>query len=296
MIKVCFISHHFKSPEIYLQQILKMTPGQSGKWKDMEAVTTPMAADFCAVFDGINKGLSVPLDRCLFFGEHPDCSPAYDEWPNMPARAKFPLKQFLNPGEWWLDYSYDFLAHLSLPTKTKNMICVFTGHTHNPMYIKRKEWIRGFCEYYKNLDLFGRPTANFTSDPILKKYHKGILGINNPIGQLGQHQTGKECLVDYKYSLEFDVGPTINYISERFYDAVLLWTIPFYFGSSNVHKYLPENSFQYVDSDKPNYASVVQTMENGFYEKNIPALSEARNLLLNKYQIWPYVYDTIKSL
>jgi hypothetical protein len=300
--KVCFISHHYKSPEVFLNTILKMTPGRKGIWKDMEAVLDPQQADFVAVFDGItdnrgvNVGLKVPLDRTLFFGEHPDCSPAYNEWTNTPALAKYPLKRFLNPGEWWLDYDYDYLMALDKPQKTKKLICVFTGHTHRPMYVKRKEWVKGFCQYYKELDLYGRPVSNFTSDPVLKKYHKGHLGVLEPIGVLGQHTTGKEGLIDYKYSLEFDVGPTIHYISERFYDAMLLWTMPFYFGSTNVHEYLPADSFRYIDTDKPDYKFVVDTMDSGYYDTHIDSLAIARDMLLNKYQIWPYVYDKIQEL
>lgn len=293
MIKVCFISWHFQNPEVFLQNIIKMTPGKSGIWKDMQAVIDPKKADFCAVFDGTN--VSIPMERSLFFGEHPACLRSYREWEEINALKKFPLKKYLNPGEWWLDYDYDYLSSLKNPAKTKDLICIFTAQDHTPIYAKRKNFVKCFCEVYPAIHLYGRPEANFKSDAILKKYYRGVLGVVNPKNVLGDHQVGKELLIDYKYSLEFDVGPTINYISERFYDAMLLWTMPFYFGSSNVHEYLPSESFHYIDMDA-DVQAVIEVMQGNYYEKNLEALAAARDLLLNKYQIWPYVYNAIKAL
>jgi len=290
MIKVCFVSWHFKDTATFLKNIIKMTPQKSGKWKDMVAVTNPDEADFCAVFDGTN--IKVPFDRTLFFGEHPDCLQSYREWEDIECLGKFPLKQYLNPGEWWLEYDYDYLMNLKPPQKHKNLLCVFTAHTHTAMYVKRKNFVANFCEQYSDIDLFGRPSANFTNDVVLKKYYKGVLGKTNPENVTGDHQLGKEILVDYKYSLEFDVGPTQNYISERFYDAMLLWCMPFYFGSNNVDKYLPKKSFRYIDMEK-GADQITKAIKNNYYEQNIDEIAKARDLLLNKYQIWPYVHDVI---
>jgi hypothetical protein len=259
----------------------------------MVAVTDPKQADFCAIFDGAN--VPIPHERSLYFGEHPDCTAAYSEWNNIAALRKFPLKRFLNPGEWWLDYDYDYLMKLKPPQKTKETICVFTAHNHSPIYVRRRQFVSQFCELYPSIHLYGRPVANFQSDPVLSKYHRGVLGVTSPQNVTGDHQTGKELLIDYKYSLEFDVGPTVNYISERFYDAMLMWTLPFYFGSSNVHEYLHPESFRYIDMNGGPQL-VVDTIRSGYYESHIEVLGVARDMLLNKYQIWPYVYDVIQSL
>ncbi len=160
IMKVCFVSHHFKNPTVYLRNIIKMTPGRSGRWKDMEAVTDPFKADFVAVFDGAN--VPIPQERALYFGEHPESMPSYTEWPRITARAKFPLRTHLNPGEWWLEWDYDKIAAYECPPKTKDLFCVCTGHTHMPMYVWRKEWLSKFLKTYgTNWDLFGRPSSNW---------------------------------------------------------------------------------------------------------------------------------------
>ena len=299
--KVCFISHHYASPTVFLEQIRKMTPARSGKWKDMEAITDPMNADFCAVFDGSN--VPVPADRTLYFGEHPDISAPYTEWKDKKALAKFPLKEHLNPGEWWLDYDYDYLMNLKPPEKTKDLICCFTGHQMRippphkfpDTYLKRRAWMNNFCQHAP-VDIYGRPAANFKGISPMTAQYKGVLGNVNPNGQLGEHTTGKEIFLDYKYSIEFDQGPTTNYISERFYDAMFCWTMPFYFGSTNVHEYLPERSFHYIDLNHPDASGTLEIIESNNYEDNLDALTEARWRLLNRYQMFPYVYDKIKEL
>ena len=52
--RVCFLSHHFESPEVFLDSIIKMTPGCKGVWKDMVAVTNPNEADYYIIMDGWN--------------------------------------------------------------------------------------------------------------------------------------------------------------------------------------------------------------------------------------------------
>jgi hypothetical protein len=100
--------------------------------------------------------------------------------------------------------------------------------------------------------------------------------------------------MDYKYDLMFDVGPTHNYISERMWDAFLLWCKPIYFGSDNVHEFVPKESFEYINILDLNEAKKIPEIIN--QEPNYKAIEEARDLCLNKYQVWAYVYNVIKGI
>lgn len=270
-----------------------MTPNRSGKWKDMIAVTDPFAADFVAIMDGEN--CPIPHDRAIYYGEHPDCLPAFRRWENKQALVKLPLDKYLNPGEWWIDYDYDTISKMPYPQKNKKLFCSCTLKTSAEMYLKRVRFLEKIAPKYSGLELYGRPKANYTRNPILNKYHKGELGnvnISREQAGMGLHTTGKEIIRDYKYSLEFDNGLTTNYFSERFYDALFMWTMPVYWGSSNVHQFIPENAFRYVDLDNPSEVDrIIKLAESDFAEKHIEDMSRARDLLLNKYQIWPYIYD-----
>ena len=315
---ICFVSWHFKTPQIFLNYLIKMTPNCSGKWKNMEAITDPEAADYVIIMDGWNQKIS--HNRIIYFGAHPkvegnNLSPAFRTFKDKTCLAKITLDKFLNPGEWWLDCTYDELSNMTPPEKKSALpiACIMTYQTHNPMYEQRIKFMEGFMYHFPQaalwLDLYGRPEDKFWANQNFKWVYRGALGKNKPDGTLNEHTQGKNILKDYKYSLEFDVGPTKNYISERFYDAMLLWCIPIYFGSTNVHEFLPPESFQYIDiydTSPENYKKLFQsltflTKNDIFYCKGKitpigKAMEEARWLLLNKFQIWPYTYDVINNL
>jgi hypothetical protein len=302
MIKVCWISPYIKTPELFLQTIIKMTPNRKGVWKDLQAVSDPLKADFVLVMDWTD--IKIPLDRTIFFGEHPSCLKNYRAYTDMlnSALLCLPLNKFLNPGEWWIDYDYDYLSALKPPVKTKKSVCCFTAKTSSVyprMYGDRLKFMEKMVQNYKDIDIFGRPEANFRANPILNPVYKGVMGNPNPNGLLGEHMSGKESLINYRYTLEFDNGPTKNYFSERFYDSMLLWCMPIYWGSSNVHEFLPENSFRYVDIE--NYSmqevtKIINILESDYREQNMEALTIARDMLLNKHQMWAYMHEIIHNL
>lgn len=298
---VCFLSHHYASPQAFLNTLLKMTPKCSGKWKEMTLITDPMKADFCVVIDGISH-VSFPRERTLYFGQHPiNVSSTFRNFKGVKQLASFPLDKYLNPGEYWIPHDYDTLMKLK-PTKKRKDLCtsIIYHKQDRVMRHKRILFMRKLAKIYKNVDLYGRPEEDYRNDEELKDIYRGCLGKNKFNAYIGEHFLGKEKVGKYRYELSFDVGKTINYISERFYDALLLWTMPIYFGSTNVEKFLPENSFRYIDldnwEDDNEVERVIDIVNSDFREKNLKAMKEARYLLLNKYQTVAYIYDKIKEL
>jgi hypothetical protein len=304
--KVCYISHHFSSPEVLLKDIIKMTPKKSGKWKDMEAVTNPFEADVVILLDG-HSNINYPEDRAYYFGQHPYGCSAFKSLADKPLNRKFPNSEHLNPGEWWVSFDYDYLNTLPPPKKNKELVAISTYYVnHKPTYTHRIQFLEELSKI-KELDIYGRQEENFKSNPYISKYYKGVVGIKNFNPLLGEHIVGKEILLDYNYSVEMDIGndndgkPLKNYFSERFYDSLLCWCFPFYFGSDNVEDYLPRNAFCYIDitteENRKKSAEIVKTcIQEQYRDKNIEAIAEARNLLLNRYQLWAYTYQKIRSL
>lgn len=293
--KICWLSWHFQTPQIFLDSIIKMTPGRSGKWKDMEAVTDPYKADYCFIMDGYNGAF--PKERAIYFGEHPDCLHSFATWKDKKALRRLSLDTHVNFGEWWISHDYDTLSKMEFPQKTKKLVCVMTYQTHTAMYTQRPTFMTELVQRYPEipLDLYGRPSVRFNDNPILAKVYKGPLGYDKPDGTMGQHLIGKEILQDYEFSLEFDVGPTKNYFSERFYDALLLFVHPVYFGSSNVHQWIPQKAFTYINiHDLNDTLKVREIVRDAVIDKD--SILEARDLLLNKYQMWPAAYAVVNSL
>jgi hypothetical protein len=60
-----------------------------------------------------------------------------------------------------------------------------------------------------------------------------------------------------------------------------------------LRKYFPEGSFIQFDARKDTEIDrIMEIISNDDYDKRLPALTEARNLILNKFNFWP----TIKSV
>ena len=99
---------------------------------------------------------------------------------------------------------------------------------------------------------------------------------------------------DYNYSLCFENSHIDNYFSEKFTDCILSWTIPIYWGCTNLDKYFPKDSYYEIDIfDKKSVDKVVEIINKPITQKNIEALEKARDLILNKYNIWATLENII---
>ena len=104
--------------------------------------------------------------------------------------------------------------------------------------------------------------------------------------------TKYEGLQNYKYSICIENCRKENYFTEKFTDAILCWTIPIYYGCSNISNFFPKDSYYEIDITKDNcYEDVINIINKPITEENIKSLKIARNLILNKYNIWNIIND-----
>jgi hypothetical protein len=71
-----------------------------------------------------------------------------------------------------------------------------------------------------------------------------------------------------------------------------MWCLPIYWGGKGAEKYLPKGSFVPLDIEG-NGSDFVDLLNSDLYEKSLPAINEARNILLNELQIWATVHKAI---
>ena len=88
-----------------------------------------------------------------------------------------------------------------------------------------------------------------------------------------------------------------DFFGTQFTDSILRWTVPFYGGGANLSKFFPEKSFIKINpSDLSEVDRVKSIIENNDdYKDRIDALCEARELILNKYNIWPTIKNIINE-
>jgi hypothetical protein len=66
--------------------------------------------------------------------------------------------------------------------------------------------------------------------------------------------------------------------------------MPIYWGCKNIDKFLPKGSYINIDINKPGIEDeIIEISKSRLFEENIDYIAEARDLILNKYNLWPTI-------
>ena len=146
-------------------------------------------------------------------------------------------------------------------TKMLSTICSAKQHTHT-MHKKRYDLTRYLADRLPELDWFGH----------------GIREIENKT----------VAMDDYKYHLCVENHLEPHHWTEKLSDAFVAMTLPFYAGDPLATECFPQESFIPIPLDNPQKALEIirKAMEDGEYEKRLPAIREARRLVLEKYNMF----------
>jgi hypothetical protein len=175
---------------------------------------------------------------------------------------------------WHVNKSYDELVNLGeqdLAIKTNRLSWVTSNYNNKPGHQLRMDLLSFLKNEHFDFDLYGKGF-----NPIDDKF-SGIF--------------------PYKYSLAVENYSCNDYWTEKIADCFLSWTIPVYYGCSNIRDYFPKESMILIDPNDPVQAIEIikKAMSGQYWEKNISALKEARELVLNKYQLFPNLSQKIKT-
>lgn len=104
-----------------------------------------------------------------------------------------------------------------------------------------------------------------------------------------------EALDDFKYHVAVE-NITLDYHwTEKIADSIMSLCLTFYSGDPKLEEVLPANSFIRIPIDNPPKAlQIIQNaIENNEYEKRLPAIIEARRLLVEKYNLYRQIIRVI---
>jgi hypothetical protein len=171
---------------------------------------------------------------------------------------------------WHVKKSYDELKMLPLPSKQKSISWITSNLTSFPGHKVRMD----FLEFLRNRD--------FSID----LYGKGINYIEDKW----------DGLAPYRYSLAIENSSGPDYWTEKVADCFLSWTVPIYYGCTNLEDYFPAGSFIRIDIKQPEAAleTIAATLAADSWQSRLPALEEARKLVLDSYQFFPQMQNLIK--
>ena len=100
-----------------------------------------------------------------------------------------------------------------------------------------------------------------------------------------------ESIDDYYYHIAIENYFGMHHWTEKLADPILGLALPIYAGCPNISDYFPENSYVSINLDdyEASIETVMQVLQDDSYTARLPALLEARRLLLEKYNFFAVV-------
>jgi hypothetical protein len=165
---------------------------------------------------------------------------------------------------WHVDKCYDELKSAALPEKSREVSMITSSKAHFRGHRKRLEFARRLLEKLP-VDCFGH----------------GIRSLKDKW----------DGLSPYRYSIAIENFSSAHYWTEKLADCFLAWTMPVYYGCSNLSDYFPEESFIPIDVTNPDEAADIirEAISRNAWGRNYDAVSHARRLVLEKYQFFPFM-------
>jgi len=160
--------------------------------------------------------------------------------------------------------TYDSLAAAAPPRKTKllSTVCSTKAMRHT-LHSLRLDFTKRLMRELPELDVFGY----------------GMAHIDNKA----------DAIDPYKYHLVIENHSCPHHWTEKLADAFLGYSLPIYFGCTNLDEYFPAESYVMIDiRDFPESLSRIRSIIAGDdYEKRLPAILEARRRVLEEYSTFP---------
>ena len=169
--------------------------------------------------------------------------------------------------------TYDCLVNTPPPQKTKaiSTVCSTKAMRHT-LHSLRLDFTRRLMNDLPEFDVFG--------------YGMG-------------HLENKADAIDpYRFHLVIENHSCPHHWTEKLADAFLGYSVPIYFGCTNLNEYFPEQS--YISIDARNYDESLQRIRlllaGDEYEKRLPALIEARRLVMEEYSTFAQIAELISGM
>ena len=259
-------------------ELLRQTKNKSGEWQDIKF--TEETVDECDILLCLSypsTDLKVNCTETWLLSQEPPArirrwerdsygyfDRVFSTWADNPTPSQ-PCTH------WFPNLSYDELTKLKPPIKSKNLSWITSTNSDLHGHKLRMNLVKSLQNNNFDFNLFGRG-FNFLEDKA-------------------------EGLLDYRYSIAVENFSVKNYWTEKIADCFLCWTIPLYWGATNIDKYFPSGSYLQIDPAKPDEVKQIinDAVNSNYYENNLDKIEEARELVLNKYQLFPHIYNLVKQ-
>lgn len=264
--------------------MMRQTPAYSGRWRGIEF--TLDAVRECDYVIVLNR---VPVDTEVF------CPPE-NIWSMM---QEPPVKEYS-----WLQKGYDSFSRIITPDMALSGPHIMHDSLALPWHVNKS---------YDDLTCLAHPEGKLRNISWITSNSKGRCGHQERIKFLDALQGlidfdlfGRgfnpiedkfEGIYPYKYTLAVENYSGKFYWTEKISDCFLSWTMPIYYGCTNIDAYFPRESYIKIDIAKPEEAADIinQAVSDRLWENSLDAIEQSRNLILQKYQFFPHMAGMIKE-
>ncbi|MDO7135399.1 glycosyltransferase family 10 domain-containing protein [Algibacter lectus] len=274
LVKIC---RYYPYPDIKRQ-----TPNQSFKWKDITFTEEDVdACDFLVILDYPKYDFKVKvnpnniLHLCL---EPANEMSKYRQYANKQVSVIY--NQIKNAGKfvvaqpalpWHLDQDYDYFKKLKPESLNKEDKIVWV--TSNQ---------RATIQHNKRMDFLD----SISDVSFIELYGRGIKEVDSKW----------DVMKTAKYAIAYENFRNDYYWTEKIADCFLSYTVPLYFGCQRIEDYFPKDAIIQIDPrDKHIKQFLKEIVNSSNYNDKLEALNDARDLVLDNYQLFPFLYNQIQS-
>ncbi len=266
--------------------VAQQTPAGRCQWQGLEFfVNRPVSeCDAWFVYDGLPAADSTccPEGNLCFITAEPSTFKKYHRhWLENFDRVITNQQDLWHPHKtqgqtglpWLLRKSYDELSQMSFPAKTEGVSVISSTKTTTRGHRRRLAFVRELMRQAP-VEVFGRGFR-----PLEDKW---------------------DGLAPFCFSIAIENSRHSDYWTEKIADCFLAGTVPLYHGCPNISEYFPNNSFVSIDIDDAAGAihQIKQIMVNAHdsHADRIPALLEARDLVLNRYNLFNLIAEAYSTM
>jgi hypothetical protein len=261
--------------------LLRQTPGRTGRWNDLRFVFEPEGpCDYAVVLNTAPPASTVtcpPENVWLLLQEPPNehfskmhRGPAvYHRIYTTDDSLKGERYVHTHPAlPWHIERDYDWLKQCAPPEKTRNVSCITSAKA---MFEGHRRRLRFLADVRRRLefDLFGR----------------GFAAVDDKW----------DVLAPYRYAMVVENFINPLYWSEKLSDCLLAWTVPIYAGCTDIGRWLPDEAIIRIDMADPQVVEKIADAVNDErgWKARLDAVAEARRRILDCHNIFPFIAEEI---
>lgn len=272
------IERYYDFPDIKRQ-----SKNESFKWGDILFTEEDVKeCDYLVILEHPKKDftIKVPSNNIIHICQEPPNEVSkYRQFSNKNVNYNFnqlenKKNNILSHGAlpWFINKNYDYLKELNPNDLVKeNTVAWVTSNQKSSLGHQQR---MDFCDRIKKL-------------PFVKMYGRGIKPIHDKW----------DALSISKYSIAYENFESQSYWTEKIVDCFLSYSMPIYYGCTTISNFFPKGSYIELDpKDKHIDLFFKEIIKSNTYENSLDLISEARNLILEQYQLLPFLHNQIVAL